>query len=198
MANNPSRATALPGILLLVALAVLVSLGNWQMRRLAWKLDLIDKVETRLGADPVAPPGPANWNGLDQDAIDYRQVRLAGRYLDGETHVFTALGDPKGRYGGPGYWVIVPFETDEGWTVFVNRGFVPQDLKDPAKRPGSAAPSGIQTITGTIRHAETDGVSLEVEPEKNIWYRRDQAELAKAAGLKPDDVAPYTITSMRG
>ncbi|PTW62258.1 surfeit locus 1 family protein [Breoghania corrubedonensis] len=187
------RGLVVPGVLLVAVLAVLVSLGNWQMRRLSWKLDLIDRVESRLKVAPVPPPGPAEWPKLDQDRIDYRQVHLGGHYLPGETHVFTALGEPKGRYGGPGFWVMVPFATSDGWIVFVNRGFVPQDLKDPGKRPGSSAPKGDVTLQGTIRHAEKDGSSLAADPEKNIWYRRDPAELARAAGLDAGSVAPYTI-----
>ena len=39
---------ALPGVLTFAAFAVLVSLGNWQVRRLAWKEDLIERVEERM------------------------------------------------------------------------------------------------------------------------------------------------------
>ena len=35
---------------------------------------------------------------------------------------------PRGQYSGPGYWVMTPLALDSGGTVFVNRGFVPQDL----------------------------------------------------------------------
>lgn len=197
--NEPSRRAAvrgliLPAILLIAALVVLISLGTWQMRRLAWKLDLIDTVATRLDAPAVAPPGPNDWPSLDQKEIDYRHVRLTGRYLPGETHVFTALGEPKGRYGGPGYWVMVPFVAEDGWTVFINRGFVPDALKDPEKRPESAAPDGTLTIDGTIRHAEEGSyVTPSAEPAKNIWFLRDPVRLAGAADIPADTVAPYTI-----
>ncbi|WP_321335595.1 SURF1 family protein [Breoghania sp.] len=184
-----------PGVLLVAIVGILVSLGNWQMRRLSWKLDLIDKVDSRLNAEPADPPGPENWANIDADAIAYRQVRMSGRYLPGEFHVFTSLSDPKGRYGGPGYWVMTPFRTSAGWIVFVNRGFVPQDLKAASSRPGSEAPQGDLTLGGTVRQAEPEGTgpSFEAEPEKNIWYRRDPAQLALAGGLARVDVAPYTV-----
>ena len=198
MANNVSRRGAarsliVPGVLLLVVLAVLISLGNWQMRRLSWKLALIDRVESRLAADPAPPPGPQDWPGLKADDIDYRQVRLTGTYLPGDLYVFTALGSPRGRYGGPGYWVMTPFQTTGGWIVFVNRGFVPQGLKAPDTRPGSGARAGVVTLEGTIRHAETEGTTLDADPQKNIWYRRDPTELAEGADIPSDEVAPYTI-----
>ncbi len=200
MASNPDSrrlraGTVVPAILLVVIVAILVSLGNWQMRRLSWKLGLIEKVETRLNADPVDLPGPDQWADIDADAIAYRQVLMSGRYLDGEFHVFTSLSDPKGKYGGPGYWVMTPFRTAAGWIVFVNRGFIPQDLKEASSRPGSEPPEGEQTLIGTIRQAEPEGTgpSLAAEPEKNIWYRRDPAQLAAAAGLAAGEVAPYTV-----
>ena len=198
MASDPAhsfswRSLIVPGVLLLIVLAVLVSLGNWQMRRLSGKLALMARVETRLSEPAVAPPGPTSWAGLEDAAIDYRQVRLEGRFLPLEVHVFTALGEPKGRYGGPGYWVMVPFRTSGGWLVFVNRGFVPQAMKEITARPKSGAPSVEVVIEGTIRHGEKDGVDLDPDPGKNIWYRRDPEELARASGLSGDQIAPYTI-----
>ena len=47
------RGLILPAVLTLAALAVLVSLGNWQVERLAWKEDLIARA-TERPAGPVA------------------------------------------------------------------------------------------------------------------------------------------------
>ena len=37
------------------------------------------------------------------------------------------LTDAKGQVSGAGYWIMTPFALDGGGTVFVDRGFVPQD-----------------------------------------------------------------------
>ena len=37
------------------------ALGVWQVERLAWKLDLIARVEARVRAPPVAAAAPAHW-----------------------------------------------------------------------------------------------------------------------------------------
>ena len=41
-------------LMALAGFALLVSLGTWQMHRLAWKEDLIAKIEARVQAAPVA------------------------------------------------------------------------------------------------------------------------------------------------
>ena len=188
------RALIVPGILVLVAFVVLVALGNWQMRRLAWKEALIARVDTRIDAAAVPLPGPESWAGQTIEDIDYLHVAFSGHYLPGELHVYTALANPRGTYGGPGYWVVSPFETDAGWTVFVNRGFVPDARKEPATRPGSAAPAGTVEIDGTIRRPEPAQMfTPDADPDKNIWFVRDPSEMAKAFGLDAAKVAPFTV-----
>ena len=54
--QRDGKARGFPWVLLvstLVALAILVSLGNWQLRRLAWKEDLLATIDARIHAAPV-------------------------------------------------------------------------------------------------------------------------------------------------
>ena len=44
-----------------IGIAGFTSLGIWQVKRLHWKLDLIERVDARVTADPVPAPGPADW-----------------------------------------------------------------------------------------------------------------------------------------
>ena len=43
--------------------AILLALGIWQVQRLAWKTEIIDRIEARLAADPVPLPAAptARW-----------------------------------------------------------------------------------------------------------------------------------------
>ena len=50
----PPVRTVLGGVLVLAVLATLVSLGNWQVRRLHWKEGLLAKIAARMHA-PAAP-----------------------------------------------------------------------------------------------------------------------------------------------
>ena len=170
----------------LVSAALLGALGVWQVKRLSWKLDLIDRVERRLGAAPVAAPGPDAWSGITPAASEYLKVRLAGRFLhDKETHV-QAVTDL-----GGGHWVMTPLETAHGFTVLVNRGFVAPDRRDPATRADGLI-GGETTVTGLLRLTEPDGAFLRAnDPTANRWHSRDVAAIASAHGL--GQTAPYFV-----
>src|SRR4051794_26356203 len=97
------RRIVLPALLTLAALVLLVALGNWQMRRLVWKEDLIARAAERPKGPVRELPPSAAWSSLDLADAEYRPFRLIGRFLDEkQAFVFTSLGDPKGPYGGPG------------------------------------------------------------------------------------------------
>jgi surfeit locus 1 family protein len=64
------------GLVRVLAL-LFAGLGVWQVERLRWKLDLIERVEARLAAPPVplgARRGPASCRATSE----YRRVRLTG------------------------------------------------------------------------------------------------------------------------
>lgn len=192
-AAKPLRGLIWPTLLTVAALAILISLGNWQVRRLAWKEGLIAAAESRSVAAPVPAPGPADWASFDMDDWIYQRVSASGRYGDGEIHVFLTLADPNGPIGGQGYLVFAPFTTTDGWTLLVDRGFVPLDRKDPATRPGP--PAGEVTIDGLVRHGETPSFfTPDPDLERNEWIVRDIPVMAGALGLTPADVAPYYVS----
>jgi len=174
---------------------VLISLGNWQLHRLDWKLHLIDTVEKRTKLPPVAAPGPDAWGGKTLEENNYRPVRLTGRFLHkGEAHVLTSLSEPRGRFGGPGYLIFTPFETEDGWTVMVNRGFVPSPLKDRKKRPEKPEIAGEVTVEGLFRAPPPpNAYAPDPQIDKNVWYSRDVLKMAETAGLPVGRTAPYTV-----
>ena len=177
----------------MAALAVLISLGNWQLRRLAWKEDLIARAAERPSG-PVADLPPASaWERLTLADLEYRPFRLRGRFLhEAEALVFTSLSDPSGRFAGPGYWVVTPFVLDDGGTVFVNRGFAPQDRYRPADRDETLTGAPV-TVTGLLRPDESGNLfTPEDRPESNIFFARNVAKLAAAKRIRPP-VAPFTV-----
>ena len=187
------RGLVVGALVVLAATVILVSLGNWQLRRLAWKEDLIARVADRP-AGPVADLPPASaWPGLDVAGGEYRPYRLTGRYLHGkEALVFTSLPNPSGRHGGPGYWVMTPFVLEGGGTVLVNRGFAPQGRHRPEDR-GEALREGQTTVTGLMRPDEARHFILpEDRPADSIFFARNVAAIAAASGLS-EPVAPFTV-----
>ncbi|RUU70330.1 SURF1 family protein, partial [Mesorhizobium sp. M2C.T.Ca.TU.009.01.2.1] len=107
----------------LLGVLVFLGLGIWQLERRVWKLDLIARVDQRIHAPVVDAPGPATWADIDAAGYEYRHVRLAGSFQGAN-----ALVQAVTELGG-GYWVLTPMRDDRGFTVLVNRGFVPQERK---------------------------------------------------------------------
>lgn len=169
----------------LLAMAGFVALGVWQLERRAWKLDLIARVEARLAADPVPAPGPGAWPGLGPNDA-YARVALAGRFRHDREVAVLAVTDL-----GSGYWILTPFETP-GFTVLVNRGFVPAERRDPATRPEGQV-AGETTLAGLLRLSEPGGGFLRAnDPGGGRWYSRDVAAIAADLGLA-GPVAPYFV-----
>jgi surfeit locus 1 family protein len=92
---------------------------------------------------------------------------------------------------GGGFWVVTPFDTVDGYTVLINRGFVSPMHRDPVTRPQGQI-EGVTTVTGLVRMSESGGAYLRAnEPAADRWYSRDVGAIASARGLT--DVAPYFI-----
>ncbi len=180
------------GLLALCIFGILLftSLGVWQVQRLAWKRDLIARVEARVHAAPQALPARSHWPTMDLHDMEYRRVQVHGTYLhDRETLVdaVTALG--------PGAWVITPLRTEDG-IVLINRGFVPPGLEDPTSRAAGQLAGEVE-ITGLLRRSEPEGRILRSnQPTADRWFSRDVAAIAAARDLV--GVAPFFIDAEAG
>ncbi|NEX59969.1 SURF1 family protein [Noviherbaspirillum galbum] len=184
---RPRWQGALAGILLLAAFAAFVTLGNWQVRRLAWKNDLIARVDSRVHALPVPVPARDRWAAITAASDEYRHVRVAGRFLHGLATRVAATSEL-----GSGYWILTPLVADDGSVVLVNRGFVAQDAA------GSVKPASGETaaeVTGLLRLSEPGGGFLRAnDPGAGRWYSRDVPAIAAARGLASfGPVAPYFV-----
>ncbi|OWV84133.1 hypothetical protein ATY78_05330 [Rhizobium sp. R635] len=166
--------------------AALAALGTWQVQRLAWKRDLIARVDERVHAAPVPAPAPTDWNKINAADDEYRRVTATGTLAnDRETLVYAST------MLGPGYWVMTPLMLADGATVLVNRGFVPSDKRDPASRREGEL-SGPVEITGLMRMTEPKGSLLQSnDTAADRWYSRDVAAIAEKRGIGA--VAPYFI-----
>lgn len=164
---------------------VFAGLGIWQIERRSWKLDLIARVEARIHAEPVAAPGPDAWSGIGVATDEYRRVAFRGRYLDVPATLTLAVTER-----GPGFWVMAPFRSDAGFTVLVNRGFVPEGRRGADERRATGAAN--TQVVGLLRLSEAGGGFLRSnDPVAGRWYSRDTAAIASARGL--GEVAPYFV-----
>lgn len=183
-------------ILMLVVAAVCLFLGNWQMQRLGEKEALIAAVDQRLHAEPIPAPGVDEWSGLDLDAWNFQPVTLTGTYRYTQTvTVFASLSNANGRFSGPGYWVVTPFELQEGGTVFVNRGFVPEEYQEAAALGDLHGDDpGPVTIEGLMRPGEKAGFMIpEADMSNRIEWVRDPERLAAMVDPALTPVAPFYV-----
>ncbi len=163
-----------------------VALGGWQVQRLAWKTHLIAQVDARVHAAAVPAPDPTQWAGVTRDKDQYRRVTVRGRFLHDKETLVQAVTDD-----GGGLWVMTPLVDDRGFTVLINRGFVPAGRRDPAVRVDGQV-EGQQTVTGLLRITEPKGGFLRAnDPAGDRWRSRDVAAIAARRCLTT--VAPYFI-----
>nr|WP_255726452.1 SURF1 family protein [Microvirga sp. ACRRW] len=182
----------MPAIASLIALAILIGLGTWQLQRKAWKENLIQQIEARAYGEPGALLPESEWAVWRADQDEFRKVRVTGTFLhDLEAPVYGLA--PGSRQGAPlqGYYIITPLRLATGRIVMVNRGFVPTDLKNPATRPQSQL-DGEVTVTGLVRAPEARTLfTPNDDPGKNLWFARNPQAIAQARGI--EGVAPFLI-----
>ncbi|WP_447953375.1 SURF1 family protein [Sphingopyxis chilensis] len=169
----------------LIAALGLAALGVWQIERRAWKHELVAAVDARIHAAPVPAPGPARWDAVNARDDAYQRVAATGTFRHDRETLVQAVTDR-----GPGFWVLTPLETP-GFTLLVNRGFVPNDRRDAATRAAGNV-AGPVTVTGLLRVTEPGGAFLRSnDPAGGRWFSRDVTAIARARGLR--NAAPYFV-----
>ncbi|MEM9670359.1 MAG: SURF1 family protein [Pseudomonadota bacterium] len=180
-ASRARRPLWLDATVLVVAAIVfvtMVGLGNWQMHRLSWKLDLIDTVTARLGEAAV----PAPRRPDDIESLAYLRVEVEGEFIHDQSRKVKALTEL-----GGGSWLMTPLKTATGH-FWINRGFVPTGLTSPEW----TEPEGPVRLEGLLRPSEPDGTLLEKnDPSAGRWYSRDVVALSEDTGVYYP--APYFI-----
>ncbi len=147
---------------------ILCSLGTWQLQRLQWKQQILTEIETEIAAAPVAIPGNPN-----PDRDNYLSVMASGDIRPGELLVLLS------RPGfGPGYRVIVPFETN-GRRVLLDRGFTSHGNRPDIRPPGSAA------VIGNLHWPDETDRLFTPSPDGNLWFSRDVQAMANFLETEP-------------
>lgn len=141
-------------VVTLMALAILLRLGFWQLERAEEKRDILAQQE-RVRVLPAA-----NLNQLDsiETLVEqpYRKVQATGQF--DERHQI--LIDNKIHQGRVGFEIVTPLLlADSSRVVLVNRGWAPmgptrQDL------PATPTPDGAVTVEGMLKVNLQDVISL--------------------------------------
>jgi len=173
--------TAVPIVLLCLGL------GVWQVQRLHWKLGLIAAREAGLEASPVPPPVSL----AAARPLEYHRVAITGTF-DNDKEIYLHAISESGRLG---YQILTPLREASGQVVFIDRGFVPTALRDPARRAAGQL-SGVVHVLGILR-LPPDGRPNWFLPDNNAkldhWFWVDLPAMTAATGLPADRVAPYYL-----
>ncbi|XP_025990232.1 surfeit locus protein 1 isoform X2 [Solenopsis invicta] len=169
-------------------------LGTWQVKRLRWKLDLIEKLKQRTSAEPIELPTDLN----ELKDKEYYRTKVKGKFLyekefligprslilDGEA-VSEKGGGIFSRKAGSGYYVITPFRLeDRDATIMVNRGWIPRSDRSTFKMEKKIT-DPIEII-GIIRATEKRPPFVpDNAPAKGVWHFRDLYAMAKVAEAEP-------------
>jgi surfeit locus 1 family protein len=180
---TPFRPLFWPTVFTVPVVLLLFALGSWQIERLFWKRELIAQRQAAVAAARAAAPINASRG------MEFHHVTDEGVFLH-DKEIFLGATSEAGRNG---YQVLTPLQEPGGRIVFVNRGFIPAELKDPGKRSAGQI-AGTVRVEGLLRlpRAEKPAWFLpDNRPDLNYWFWVDLPAMATADGL--DGVAPFYI-----
>lgn len=164
------RKIIFPLLLGAVGCGVLITLGVWQVQRLAWKEEILVDINARL----AAPPVPVPLTGREEDD-EYKRVTLAGAPSGEELHVLVS-----GTTAGTGYRVVSKFLLENGAVILVDLGLLPLDAKDADPM------TTFMQINGTLLWPDDQNSNTPApDLEKNIWFARDLDAMARVLSTRP-------------
>jgi len=149
-----SRRWLLATALVLLAAAVMVRLGIWQLDRLEQRRAFNARVSEQQEAQPLVLD--ADTIHLDLYSMEYRRVSVSGEYLPEDEIVLrnqvwnTEFG---GQLGVKLFTPLLIEGTDDA--ILVERGWIPEENAGIAQRAIYREPGSI-TLEGQLRRPETD------------------------------------------
>lgn len=162
-----------------IAFSILIGLGVWQVKRLAWKETLLARIAA-LQAAPARPLSAALTAMAAGGETDFTRVTVNCPGLPKRPFLeLYAVRD-----GQAGLRLISACKVADGGydSILVDRGFLAQTVAD--RPPIDSADSTPFTLTGVLRRPDKPTfVTPPNEVARNHWYWRDAQGMAKALGV---------------
>ena len=157
--------------LTIAGVGVLCTLGTWQLHRLEWKENLLERINAydsgELKQIPTRDLTPEN---------EFLKGQLKGRFIFEQEIALK----PRTREGEPGVHVITPFLLDDGSTILINRGWAPLDY-----RLGGGSSVILRTRDVILRVPDEPNMFVpENIPARNEWYALNIKEISEAKNLE--------------
>lgn len=174
----------IPFVATLVAVALGVSLGQWQIGRAAEKRAIEAKLTAREAAAPVTlQSGMAN-----ADDLEYRKVIVRGEFVGG----WPVWLDNRPYNGAAGFYLMMPLKiAGSDMHILVARGWAPRNAADRTRLPNVPTPQGMIEVQGVARRNPGHVLQLGNAAPPNpgaIVQNIDIAAFTQASGLKMQPV----------
>lgn len=134
----------IPFVAAAIAVAIGLSLAQWQTRRATEKIELAEKLQARQSA-PAIRLDAALSNGED---LEFRRVIAKGEFL----RDWPIYLDNRPNNGVAGFYLLMPFKiAATNQYVLVARGWIPRNPANRIKVPAVVTPDGTIEIEGRAR-----------------------------------------------
>jgi surfeit locus 1 family protein len=140
-------------LLTIALIAMLISLGRWQLRRADEKRALFDSFAAGTDATRMIDLGTPPLRR-------YQHVEAGGHYDESRQ----VLIDNMVNAGQAGYFVITPFALTGGGWILVNRGWVPLGASR-SDRPAIAVAGDTRRLRGRADNMPSPGIQLGTKAE---------------------------------
>ncbi len=148
-------------ILAILVLALLISLGSWQVSRAQEKQALLDLQSARMNLEPVE----LMTVNLADDSLRYLPVSVSGQF-DAQQQI---LIDNQVKNGWPGYFVLTPLKLIDDRAILINRGWLPMG-RDRSDLPDVSYHLKQVTLSGKLEHFPSVGIKLEGADELTLGW----------------------------
>lgn len=171
-------------LITVICVATLFALGTWQVKRLEWKNDIIQKLNAQYNDTARAVPfDKLKLDDLarEHDPMAYGAVK--GRLLRDQS----ILLGPRIEDGRAGFHLLIPVATENGRVLIVNAGWVNDLWQDNIEDRLSTLPASTVTLRGIMHKPDWSNFASNNSPANDMWFRADIEEIAAAKELE----SPY-------
>ena len=166
-------------LFIFVGIAILLSLGQWQLERLIWKQSVLMNIDSKISGLPQRLPSEV----LESDH-KYMPVQIFGKLTGNYIKVLASQ-----KFIGAGYRIITPLELGNGNIILLDLGFIRHELASNISLNGGL------NITGNLHWPkEVDFFTPDPDQKNNIWFARDVNALSKKLGTEPILVVAKSFT----
>jgi surfeit locus 1 family protein len=164
-----------------IGVAILVTLGVWQVQRLHWKEGLLAQLAANASAPPVEL-ADVEMRAATGGGVEFMRVKFRGTYRHDAWKKMISTYD-----GGQGWTIITPAVSTDGHAVIVDRGRIPGQRLESFDQP-----EGEVEVLGVIRTYPNGQAYFDPanDPKANLWYWWDVQAMLRESGL-PGGLKPF-------